>query len=191
MRCDSLIVGFLSHLVDWISGLTPTGCLATQWLNNPPSCTPCILCPAPVHPKTLVPCTSCTLHPLHIAPPYSLQHYILLLTPCTTHILHLSHLPATHLAPGPFASNSLHLLPFTPNTTHSSVCWRMICRPHTQFKTLKSIQSLYCKLGLLIIKVPKAPLYHVKEFSASPKSVNKLTLNEPTMMSVPSQRKLK
>ena len=47
---------------------------------------------------------------------------------------------------------------------------------------LNSNQSQYRQLGLLIIKVPKAPLHHVPRCYAPAVSINKLTLNEPAII---------
>ena len=52
------------------------------------------------------------------------------------------------------------------------------------FQILNSVQSMSCKLGLLIIKVLKALLRHVPKSSASPKSMTKLTPNEPAITNV-------
>ena len=74
-------------------------------------------------------------------------------TPWTTHILHPTHLHTERWFAGP-----------------------------QPFQILNSIQPLYCKLGLLIIKVPKVPLHHVPKPSAPlRKSINKRTLKEPAI----------
>ena len=74
-------------------------------------------------------------------------------TPWTTHILHPTHLHTERWFAGP-----------------------------QPFQILNSIQPLYCKLGLLIIKVPKVTLHHVPKPSAPlRKSINKRTLKEPAI----------
>ena len=56
-------------------------------------------------------------------------------------------------------------------------CWWL---PLTPFQILISIQSLHCNVGLLIIDVPRIPLYPVFKYCIPPpphKSMNKLILN--------------
>ena len=74
-------------------------------------------------------------------------------TPWTTHILHPTHLHTERWFAGP-----------------------------QPFQILNSIQPLYCKLGQLIIKVPKVPLQQIPKPSAPlRKSINKRTLKEPAI----------
>ena len=54
--------------------------------------------------------------------------------------------------------------------------------PITPFQMLNFQQSLPCYIGLLTIKVPKAPLYPVSKSHRHPKSLNKRPLNEPAII---------
>ena len=60
------------------------------------------------------------------------------------------------------------------------VSWILIgWLPITLFQMLNFHQSLSCEIGLLIIKVPKCPHHPFPKSYGNPKSMNKLTLNEP------------
>ena len=54
-------------------------------------------------------------------------------------------------------------------------CWL----PITLFQMLNFHQSLLCEIRLLIIKVPRCPHHPFPKSHGNPKSMNKLTLNEP------------
>ena len=43
-------------------------------------------------------------------------------------------------------------------------------------------QSLFSEIDLLIIKVPRSPLHPFPKSLGHPKSMNKLTLNEPAII---------
>ena len=61
--------------------------------------------------------------------------------------------------------------------------------PITPFQMLNFYQSLYSKTGLIIIKMPRAPLHPFPKSDVLPISINKLTLNEPAIST--TQRYLK
>ena len=86
-------------------------------------------------------------------------------------LLHTSHTPCTSCTLTP-------LTPLTPVTPFILICilkddWM---HPVTPFQNQNFHQSDPCKIGLLIIKVLKAPLYLVPKSPAPLNSMNKLTL---------------
>ena len=73
-----------------------------------------------------------------------------------------------------WATMSHHELPWA--TKLISILKHDWSLPVTSFQMLNSNQSWYRKVGLLIIKVPKAPLHHVPRYHEPLKEINKLTL---------------
>ena len=130
--------------------------LTSSTIHSNTCCTMCI--PFPFHPCTLkhpAPLTPCILQALNPAQ----VHW----APCT---LHLWNLQALHSMLGSYTTRSPALpaccIPCTPL---EFICILKDSCPHP-FKILNSIQSLYCKLGLLTTKVQMAPFHHVLKFSA-------------------------
>ena len=100
-------------------------------------------------------------------------------------IQYLSHPLYLYLIPCISLTLCVPLATYTlvPHTTHTScthVCLKMIGYTLAPFQIHNFIQSLYCKLSLLFINVPKVPLAHVPEMSVISTSMTKLTLKEPS-----------
>ena len=76
--------------------------------------------------------------------------------------------PCPNLCPGPCSKGNFHTRILLIST-------------NTPFQILNFRQTLPCKIGLLITWVPKAPLHHAHKSDEHPRSINKLTLNEPAV----------
>ena len=151
---------------------TPFTCLIPAWH---PFYLPCT-CLTPLVPTSYLPCTLVpALHPFYL--PCTCLAPLLLascspcnLCNCLTSFVSLAPLAlSTCLAP---------LTPLTPLASFILICilkddWMHCVTP---FQNQNVHQSDPCKIGLLIIKVLKAPLFLVPKSPAPSYSMNKLTL---------------